>query len=122
FFALACSKHQYSLPEDKKDFKQNVTYNNKVDILLMIDNSSSMGLYQDRLASQVGGMISALDSLGMDYQIAVATSDMRAHGNGGMFVGSPRILNKSTPSLEGHLRNRIQIGTSGSDLERGLES
>lgn len=118
----ACNKQQYTIPQTSQEFGQTVTYNNKVDVLMMIDNSSSMDLYQNRLASQIPGMVNTLNSLGMDYRIVVVTSDMRTGGNGGMFVGTPKVLTKSTPNLANLLTPRIKNGTGGSDLERGMDS
>ena len=76
----ACNKQQFVVPEESKSFEQAVTYNNKVDIVLMVDNSSSMDIYQNKLANQVPEMLSALDQVGMDYQIVVVTTDMRSTG------------------------------------------
>jgi hypothetical protein len=121
-FLVACNKQQYSLPETTEQFSQNVTYNNKVDLVLMVDNSSSMSTYQNKLAAQAGGMLAALNSYGMDYHIVVVTTDMRAGGNGGIFVGSPKVLTNTTPNLSSVLSTRIQQGMLGSDLERGLLS
>jgi len=119
---VGCNKQTYSLPETTEEFSQNVTYNNKVDVVLMVDNSSSMSTYQDRLATQAGGMITALNNYGMDYRLVVVTSDMRGGGNGGIFVGSPKILTPTTANLSTVLSARIKQGNSGSDLERGLQS
>jgi hypothetical protein len=119
---LGCSKNQYSLPDETQQFAQTVKYNNKVDLVLVVDNSSSMDTYQNKLAQQAPGMIQALNDFGMDYQILVVTSDMRPGGNGGVFVGSPQALNRSTSNLVNVLSARIRQGTGGSDLERGLES
>ncbi|MGZ5279241.1 MAG: vWA domain-containing protein [Pseudobdellovibrionaceae bacterium] len=119
---VGCNKQTYSLPETTEEFSQNVTYNNKVDVVMMVDNSSSMSTYQDRLAAQAGGMITALNSYGMDYRIVVVTSDMRGGGNGGIFVGSPKILTPTTANLSSVLTARIKQGNGGSDLERGLQS
>lgn len=120
--AAGCSKHSYSLPATSQDFGQTVTYNNKVDVVMMIDNSSSMDLYQNKLANEVPAMVANLNSLGMDYRIVVVTSDMRTGGNGGVFVGSPKVLSKGNPSLVSLLTSRIKNGSGGSDLERGIES
>lgn len=119
---LACNKQTYSLPETSEEFSQSIKYNNKVDIVLMVDNSSSMSTYQDRLASQAGSMITALNSYGMDYRLVVVTTDMRGGGNGGVFVGSPKVLTPATPNLSNVLTARIKQGNGGSDLERGLQS
>lgn len=122
FLVLGCSKGTYKLTDETQSFAQSVVYNNKVDIVLMVDNSSSMDTYQNKLAQQAPGMISALNQFGMDYQIAVVTTDMRAGGNGGRFVGTPAVLNRATSNLSNLLVSRIKQGTSGSDLERGLDS
>ncbi len=117
-----CSKQQYSLPDESQQFGQTVTYNNKADIVLMVDNSSSMLQYQSKLAAQVPAMINSLNALGMDYRIVVVTTDMRTNGSGGMFVGSPKILTRSTANLASVLSARVNQGETGSDLERGLDS
>jgi hypothetical protein len=119
---IGCGKQQFAVPPQSVDFAQTVTYNNKVDIVLMMDNSSSMSQYQTKFSDQVPAMLSSLDRLGMDYNIVVVTSDMRSGGSGGMFVGSPKILNKNTPNLVNLLKSRVQQGQAGSDLERGLQS
>lgn len=119
---VGCNKQTYSLPGEEQAYSQSVTYNNKVDVVLMVDNSSSMDTYQNKLADQVPGMITALNKLGMDYRITVVTTDMRAGGNGGIFVGSPKVLSMSSPNLATLLTSRVRQGTGGSDLERGLQS
>lgn len=119
---LACSNQNFDLPQEQVAFGQVVTYNNKVDILLMMDNSSSMQQYQDRFALQVPGMLEKLDQLKLDYHIGVTTSDMRSGGTGGLLVGSPNFVSRSTPNMISILQNRVRVGQSGSDLERGLQS
>ncbi len=118
----ACTKQDFGLPSESQEFAASVQYNNKVDILIMIDNSSSMAQYQNKFASEVPAMINSLNAIGLDYHIAVVTSDMRSGGNGGRFIGSPRYLTNSSSSLVTALQSRISIGQNGSDLERGLES
>lgn len=121
-FSAACNKQQYSLPESSQEFGQVVTYNNKVDVIMVVDNSFSMAQYQDKLALQVPGMLSSLQALGMDYRIVVLTTDMRTGGSGGMFLGSPTVLTGSSPNLSSVLTARVRPGQTGSDLERGLDS
>ncbi len=121
-FSLSCNKQSYSLPEQSQNFGQTVSYNNKVDIVMMVDNSSSMDVYQSKLADQAPGMLAALSALAMDYHLVVVTTDMRTGGNGGRFVGNPKILTKESSDLTNLLVSRIKQGTGGSDLERGLMS
>ena len=122
FIEAGCSKQQYSLPDQSQQFGQSVTYNNKVDVVMMVDNSSSMAQYQDKLAVQVPGMLNALNALGMDYRLVVVTTDMRSGGSGGMFLGSPKVLSVGSPNLASVLTARVRQGQTGSDLERGIES
>ncbi len=117
----ACSKQSYSLPETTEEHSQSITYNNKVDVILMVDNSSSMSTYQDRLAAQATKMLTALNTYGMDYQIVVITTDVGGN-TGSKFVGTPKILTRATTNLNSVLTARIKQGNGGSDLERGLQS
>jgi hypothetical protein len=120
---VGCSNQQFVIPPAEQSFPQTVTYNNKVDVLVMIDNSLSMDLYQNRLAAQAGSMIDTLNSYSMDYQIAVVTSDIISGGNGGRFVGSsPLFLTSATPNLKTLLQARIKAGTNGHDVEQGMAS
>jgi hypothetical protein len=119
----ACSQQQFAVPPAQQNFPQTVTYNNKVDVLIMVDNSLSMDLYQSRLAAQASGMIDALNSYAMDYHIAVVTSDSISGGNGGKFLGSsPKFLTASSPNLKSQLQARINAGTDGHDVEQGMAS
>jgi hypothetical protein len=118
----ACSKYEFELPPAQQQFGQSVTYNNKVDFLLMIDNSSSMLQYQNKFADQVPAMISRITQLGLDFHIGVTTTDMRSTGTGGRLLGSPKFLTPVTPNLVAQLQDLVRAGQTGSDLERGLES
>ncbi len=119
---FSCSSAVFDVPPEVEDFSAEVTYNNKVDILFMIDNSSSMGLYQQRLANQVELLLNSLNSKGLDYQMAVVSSDMRPGGSGGKLIGSPAVLTQATPNLLSLLKERFSLGQGGSDLESGLGS
>ena len=119
---VGCGKQEFAVPDASLDFAQTVTYNNKVDIVLMVDNSSSMSQYQTKFSDEVPAMIDSLNRLGMDYNFAVVTSDMRTGGSGGMFLGSPKVLSKNTANLVNLLKARVLQGQAGSDLERGLQS
>lgn len=122
--AAACNQNiQFDLPATTNNFAQNITYNNKVDILWIMDNSSSMMNHQKNLSNQVPALISKLNSLKMDYQMAVVTSSMGGlNPNGGRFLGATKILNSSSPNLIAELSARLVVGQDGSDNERGLES
>jgi hypothetical protein len=113
----------FALPSEQDSFSGKVFYNNKVDILFVVDNSKSMLQYQQRLASQMQNMISTLNSLKMDYRVAVTTSTMSNDSSTypltRKLVGSPVYLTASNINL---LTDRIIVGESGSDLERSLDA
>lgn len=113
----------FALPSEQDSFSGKVFYNNKVDILFVVDNSKSMLQYQQRLASQMQNMISTLNSLKMDYRVAVTTSTMSSDSSAypltRKLVGSPVYLTSSNINL---LTDRIIVGESGSDLERSLDA
>ena len=122
--ALGCSKAatQFALPQQNEQFSGQTFYNNKVDLLFVVDNSKSMLQYQQRLAAKVGEMVDTLNSLGMDYRIGVTTSTMAKnsdYASARKLVGSPVYLTSANVNL---LADRIIVGESGSDLERSLKA
>lgn len=122
FLQIGCSQYKYDLPPDQQSFAQEVTFSNKVDIIMVIDNSSSMDVYQNKLSNEAVGMIDQLNASGMDYNIAVITTDMSSFGTGGVFLGAPKFLTKSTANLKSVLTQRIKQGSGGNSQEQGLNS
>jgi hypothetical protein len=112
----------FAIDQTSENFGQKVLYNNKVDIVMIIDNSTSMQQHQTRLSAQMPTLVSVLQSLRMDYHIVVITTSMGSGGDGGQFRGSPTVLTSGTPDLANALSQRIVQGEAGKDLERGLES
>ncbi len=121
---VSCNQNvKFDLPAASNAFAQKIIYNNKVDILWVMDNSSSMLNHQKNLGSQVPNLVAKLNSLKMDYQMAVVTSSMGGlNPNGGRFTGTPKILNSGSSNLTSELATRLVVGQDGSDNERGLES
>lgn len=121
---VACGKGaSFGLVPTEENFGQEIKYNNKVDIIFMIDNSSSMDANQRALASAMPGLVEGLTSLDMDMHIAVVTSSMSGtNPNGGRFMGTPRYLTSKTPDLKNVLADRLRVGEDGSSIERGVDS
>ncbi len=113
----------FGLASTEQIFGQVVTYNNKVDILFVIDNSPSMSQYQQRLSAKVPEMISTLNSLKMDYHVAVTSStmglDTSRYPMTRQILGSPKFLTSENINL---LSDRLLVGETGSDIERSLDS
>lgn len=125
FLQVGCnnSATSFALPGQEQTFGQVITYNNKVDILFVIDNSKSMMQHQQRLAARMPDMISALNNLKMDYHVAVTSTTMTT--NSGAYPMTRKLLgdpNYLTPANIHLLADRLIVGESGSDLERGLDA
>ena len=121
----ACSSQKFGIPEQSREFTQKVSYSTTLDVLWVIDTSTSMSQHQSLLADQVGGFLDSLNSTGLDYQMAVTTMDMSASGAKGRFVaqaGTPVLLKSTTPNLTQVLSTRLKVGDNGSPTERGLEA
>jgi hypothetical protein len=124
-FQVGCgngASSSFDVDQSSQKFGQKILYNNKVDIVWIVDNSSSMQQQQNRLSQQIPTLVAALQSLKMDYHMVAITTSMGLDGNGGRFVGSPAILTSATPDLQNVLASRIVQGEGGSNNERGLLS
>ncbi len=122
-FLTGCQGMSFDLPQTSDQFEQTISYNNKVDILWIVDNSTSMLKHQQNLSAQIPELVSKLNSLKMDYQMAVISSSMGGSlPDGGKFLGSPKYLTAKTSNLASTLADRMVVGEAGSNNERGLES
>lgn len=125
FFQAACSGQNFSVEEGSSNFGQQVTYSTEVDVLWVVDTSSSMAKRQAEVAKQIPIFIDGLNATGLDYQIGVTTMDMSGSGARGRLIaqsGTPLVLKKTTANVLGLLAGRIQAGENGSPVERGREA
>jgi len=84
-----------------------------VDILFVIDNSGSMYSNQLNLMNNFDSFINAFGTAGVDYQIALITTDNAS------FVGD--VITPSTTDPVTEFNDQVDtIGTTGSAYERGL--
>jgi hypothetical protein len=88
-----------------------------VDVLFVVDNSASMAEEQTALAEHFAEFVSYADGLDIDYLIGVTTTD--AESDMGTLQGSPALI---TPGLTDAFLANVQVGTGGSDSEKGLEA
>lgn len=126
-FALtACdSKQIFSYIEQSQEYNQKVIYNNKVDILIVIDTSASMQTHQLELGHQMKSFVDNLVKSKLDFHIAVTTMDLSENSSGikgGVFIGNPKVMTLKTPNLISVLQSHIVLGQEGSMTERGLAS
>ncbi|MBX2986846.1 MAG: hypothetical protein KF802_03020 [Bdellovibrionaceae bacterium] len=66
----------FNIASQAESFSQvGFDYNAKVDILWVVDGSSTMAVHQNNLANNFGVFISEFASKGFDYQMAVSSTD-----------------------------------------------
>ncbi len=98
----------------------------KADVLFVVDNSGSMSEEQTNLADNFSDFIDAAETWGTDFQIAVITTEADDEYRGrlpGEFVGDPRILIPSTPSLNSRFTDNALVGDGGDgSREAGLDA
>ena len=94
-------------------FVQSASYS--TDILFVVDNSCSMYEEQANLGTYFQAMYDVLNSGGIDYRIAVATTDNAD------FQGATPVIDPSTPNGVLTFQNNCDVGTTGSGYEQGLE-
>ncbi len=90
------------------------------DVLFVVDNSCSMDQEQANLGSNLGAFLAFAQSQGIDYQIAVTTTDVDPGGEDGRFVGTTRIITPATPNASTVFQQNVNRGTGGSGIEQGF--
>lgn len=124
------SQIQWSVVSTTRFLSQAIQVNDykKVDILFVIDNSGSMAYEQKNMASRVANFLSVIR--GLDYQVAVTTTDPRSSvfwGDGQLLsfsqnVGS--ILDIRTPESEAQILigQTLQRSETGSSSEQAINA
>jgi hypothetical protein len=129
-------KPSFSLIPDKNYFQQGSdSFNNKLDILWVIDNSGSMAPYQTNVADNFNAFISGFVQNGYDFQIGVTVSDAWRTP----FAGDPLLakfrdgtdatshtgvfmINPTTPNLINVFNINVKQGINGVGDERAFQS
>ncbi|MFH1469148.1 MAG: hypothetical protein ABIO70_32470 [Pseudomonadota bacterium] len=98
-------------------FVQNPT--DSVDILMIIDNSGSMEPYQQQLGTNFSQFLTYFIEADVDYQIATVTTDVMIDSAGEI---RGQVISPETENAEQVFSNIVNVGTTGSGYEMGLES
>ena len=97
-----------------------------VDILFIIDNSTSMAVAQARLSLALPSLISVLQALGSDWQMGVISTDMSDPAHRGRLLtlnsAGNRLAQAETPGGVQAIQNALIMGTEGSQLERAFSA
>ena len=86
----------------------------RVDLLWMMDNTSSMETEHAHLAGVIGDFMQELDSQGVSWHLGFITPD-----GGGVLEGNPWVLTTSNVSPD-RLANSLNVGLDGSLPQTGL--
>ena len=107
-------------------FTQNTAANAKLDILWMVDDSGSMSDEQAALARNFGLFINDFLTRGIDFQMAITTTDPGATREGNL-RGNLAKLNSAYAAINpsdfvNNFQSTIKVGINGSGSEQGLRT
>ncbi len=128
---------QFSIGQTGQTFTQKgSTVNNAIDVLWVVDNSSSMSPLQTNLTSNFNSFISNFQTEGYDFHMAVTTTDaykseanflnnssLAQFGDGvGPNPSGVFVILSTTPNLDSVFVNNATTGINGSGDERAFSS
>jgi len=100
----------------------------KLDILIVNDNSASMREEQKKMAQRFSNFVSGLKDL--DWQLSMITTDVRSQGKAWQdgrflkFIGTNNlnVINQNTPKLDKVFSDTVQRKEIGSSDEQGIKA
>jgi hypothetical protein len=98
---------------------------NQVDILLVVDDSSSMTADNTKLANRLNGFVSALSTANVNWQMCVTTTDVDYYEGRPLYWSgtSARVISKTTPNLSTVFQQTVHdIGSGYSNDEQGVKA
>lgn len=111
----ACTEFEITTLEFTDVFQQSPY--EKVDVLLVVDNSGSMGPYQEKLGADFGGFFEYFAEGEVDWRLAVTHTDVRA-GDFGQIRGP--VVTPEAPDPTALFAEVVNVGTEGGGIEAGL--
>lgn len=91
-----------------------------VDVLWVVDNSGSMSEEQNQVQVNFASFIAEFVDLGLDYHLAVVTTDMNDPAQSGRFVGP--VITPASADPVGEFLAMTNLGSKGSGEERGMDA
>jgi hypothetical protein len=111
----ACQEFDISTVDVAELFQQSPF--EKVDILIVVDNSGSMGPYQTKLGEDFGLFFDYFAEAEVDWQLAVTHTDARAEDFGRL---RGPIVTAAASDPEALFAEVVNVGTEGGGIEAGL--
>ena len=132
----ACSETGLTVQENTDVFYQEPA--ERVDILVVVDNSGSMAPYQQSLGENFNAFIQFFIDANVDYQIGVTTTTIikpeyspdfpqctqqmiNEIPNAG-HIANGTVITANTPNAADVFRDLVNVGTCGNGFEMGLEA
>ena len=117
----ACTENNINRSVAKESFQQ--APSNLVDILWIIDNSSSMIQEQESVALGADAYASRLAEADVDLHLGVISTDLsQTNPYAGILLGDPPVLTQDTTDYVEYFKQRVQMGIGGDDAEKGLQA
>lgn len=118
--AVGCTDYEVTRRSTTDVFLQEPSA--KVDILWVIDDSASMIEEQQRVSDGFETFIAGIDETNVDFHLGVVSTDLDLDNpDRGKLLGSPAVITAQDDYVR-LFRDRVQLGTGGSDKERGLSA
>lgn len=119
FASQGCSDQEIAAVQRTETFEQ--APSNEVDILWVVDNSVSMVQEQTAVANGAAQFVGHLETTGMDFHLGVMTTDLdETNVNAGAILNG--YVSNATPNYVAEFAQRVQVGTGGSDQEKGMQA
>ena len=90
------------------------------DLLIVIDDSSSMAAYQDRLADSLPSILRYISNTNWQLAVATTTSSCLNETNGGTRILTRAQYEADPVAAQAEFRELIRIGEGGNSTERGI--
>lgn len=98
------------------------TPTDQVDILFVIDDSHSMAEEQQALADGFSAFIQEIEATDTDFHLGIITTSFDyTDPDRGKLIGTPTVIT-SADDYAALFTQRVQVGVTGSDREKGLEA
>lgn len=91
-----------------------------LDVMWVVDNSGSMDEELDQVRTNFASFISEFVGLGLDFHLAVISTDMDSAGHKGQFRGD--FITPDHPDPITEFLAQTDLGATGSGSERGMDS
>lgn len=129
---VGCSEEELLQRQEEQVDRHTQSERPKVDILWVVDNSTSMRAEQEKIVAEAGRYLARLREGSLDYHLAVLTTDRASGGVFRAYEGriegcdQCRFLDRSVPCDETScpaaavFQNLVRVGDSGAALEQAF--